>query len=128
MPCCEPVPGDDIVGYSTQLRGITVHRVDCANIRNPKEERLVNVSWAPTEGKLFTARLKAEGIDRSDLLSDAARAIGAEGGSIAGIKASTMGNSLMRMKVELRVRNLEHLYAIIAKLNEVKGIMEVTRG
>ena len=61
-------------------------------------------------------------------MSDAARAVGAEGGSISGIKASMIGNSMMRMKMELRVRNLEHLYAIVAKLNEVKGIIEVTRG
>ena len=127
--CCDPVPGDDIVGYSTQMRGITVHRADCPNVHHPRTERLVGVSWAPgLSGKLYTARLKAEGVDRADLLPDVARAIGVEGGSISGIKAATVGNSMMRMKVELRVRNLEHLYAVIARLNEVKGIIEVTRG
>ncbi|MBQ9565634.1 MAG: bifunctional (p)ppGpp synthetase/guanosine-3',5'-bis(diphosphate) 3'-pyrophosphohydrolase [Synergistaceae bacterium] len=133
--CCDPVPGDDIVGYSTQLRGITVHRSDCPNIKAAisKPERIMKVSWVPPgqgqgQGKLFMARLKAEGMDRAELLSDVARAIGTEGGSIAGVKAVALDNSMMRMKIELRVRNLEHLYAIVGKLNEVKGILEVTRG
>lgn len=133
--CCDPVPGDDIIGYSTRLRGITIHRIDCPNILNNSQvERVVNVSWANNNAnnngarKFYTARLKAEGLDRSDLIRDAAQAISLEGGSITGIKANTIGNSLMRMKIELKVRNLEHLYAIIARLNEVKGILTVTRG
>ena len=61
-------------------------------------------------------------------MTDATKALALEGSSIAGIKATMVGNSLMRMKIELRVRNLEHLYSVMAKLNEVRGIMEVTRG
>ena len=62
------------------------------------------------------------------MLADATKALGLEGASILGIKASMVGNSLMRMKIELRVRNLEHLYSSMARLNEVRGIIEVTRG
>ena len=130
--CCEPIPGDEIMGYSTNRRGITVHRADCKSIAGTKNERIVNVSWAVNEDarktKLYSARLKAEGIDREDLLSDATRALSLEGSSITGIKATMTGNSLMRMKIELRVRNLEHLYSVMARLNEVRGIIEVTRG
>lgn len=134
--CCDPVPGDEIVGYSTNRRGITVHRADCKSIATKKNERSVNVSWSvidknPIPGrnaKYYTARLKAEGVGREDLLSDATKALGLEGSSIIGIKASMVGNSLMRMKIELRVRNLEHLYSVMGRLNEVRGIIEVTRG
>ncbi|MCR4818068.1 MAG: bifunctional (p)ppGpp synthetase/guanosine-3',5'-bis(diphosphate) 3'-pyrophosphohydrolase [Fretibacterium sp.] len=128
--CCDPIPGDAIVGYSTRMRGITIHRIDCANILNARMGQVVGVSWGPTagSGKLYTARLKAEGLDRADLISDVTRTVGLEGGSISGIKAAMVGNSLMRMKIELRVRNLEHLYAVIGRLNEVRGILEVTRG
>lgn len=130
--CCEPIPGDEITGYSTNRRGITVHRADCKSIAGTESERTVNVSWAVNDDarktKLYSARLKAEGVDREDLLADAAKALSLEGSSIAGIKATMAGNSLMRMKIELRVRNLEHLYAVMAKLNEVRGIIEVTRG
>ncbi len=99
-----------------------------------KAGRSIEVSWANDDriddkksAKLYTARLKAEGVEREDLLPDSTRALSLEGGSIMGIKASMVGNSLMRMKIELRVRNLEHLYSIMAKLNEVRGIIEVTR-
>ena len=135
--CCTPVPGDDIVGYSSEKRGITIHRSDCRNIKAGKHDRRINVEWAAhnddegnpnRRGRLYTARLKAEGVDRDDLLADATKALGLEGASILGIKASMVGNSLMRMKIELRVRNLEHLYSSMARLNEVRGIIEVTRG
>lgn len=133
--CCNPVPGDEIVGYASARRGITIHRVGCSSIANKKDERKIQVSWAVQESvnsgrktKFYTARLKAEGEDREDLLTDATKALALEGSSIAGIKATMVGNSLMRMKIELRVRNLEHLYSVMAKLNEVRGIMEVTRG
>lgn len=132
--CCAPVPGDEIIGYSSNRRGITIHRTECKSIQGKKNERTVNVSWAVQDNppgrsaKLYKARLKAEGVDREDLLSDATRALSLEGGSIVGIKASMAGNSLMRMKIELRVRNLEHLYSVMARLNEVRGIIEVIRG
>ena len=130
--CCAPIPGDSIVGYATRTRGITVHRADCPSLRNAHPERMVQVSWARPAGfgagKLYTARLKVEGLDRSNLIRDAAQSIGQEGGSISGIKGSTVGNSLMRMKIDLRVRDIEHLYSVIARLNGVKGIIEVTRG
>ena len=126
--CCDPVPGDAIVGYSTRTRGITVHRLDCPNILNAQMGRVVQVSWGRASGKLYTARLKAEALDRANLIRDAAQAIGQEGGSIYGIKATTVGNSLMRMKVEMKVKDVEHLYSIIAKLNGIKGMLEVSRG
>lgn len=133
--CCNPVYGDDIIGYATNRRGITIHRVDCTSIAGTNNERKISVSWAPIDPnntnrrtKMYTARLRAEGVDREELLADTTHALTLEGASIAGIKASMAGNSLMRMKIELRVRNLEHLYSAMAKLNEVRGILEVTRG
>lgn len=135
--CCTPVPGDEIVGYSSDKRGITIHRADCRSIKEGKHDRRINVEWAQHDdddgnpnrrGRLYTARLKAEGVDRDELIADATKALGLEGAGILGIKASIVGNSLMRMKIELRVRNLEHLYSAMGRLNEVRGIIEVTRG
>lgn len=135
--CCTPVPGDDIVGYSSDKRGIVIHRTDCQSIRGNNADRRINVEWASYDddegnpnrkGRLYTARLKAEGVDRDELLADATKALGLEGASILGIKANIAGNSLMRMKIELRVRNLEHLYSSMARLNEVRGIIDVVRG
>ena len=126
--CCEPVPGDAIVGYSTRVRGITVHRIDCPNILNAQMGRVIQVSWNAPSGKFYTTRLKAEAMDRGDLIRDVAHLIGQANGSIQGIKASVIDNSLVRMKIELTVKNVEHLYEIIGKLNGIKGMLEVTRG
>ena len=135
--CCTPVPGDEIVGYSSERRGITIHRADCRTMHNDKHDRIISVEWAVhnddegnpnRRGGMYTARLKAEGLARDDLIGDATKALTLEGASILGIKAMMAGNSLMRMKIELRVRNLEHLYSAMGRLNEVRGILEVTRG
>lgn len=126
--CCNPVPGDTIVGFSTRARGITVHRADCENVKSAKEDRIVGVSWGNTGNKRFTGRLKLEGIDRAGLFGDVADAIVASDGNLSGIKAGVVGGNLARMKVEVRVRDLEHLYAIVAKINAVKGMIQVTRG
>jgi GTP pyrophosphokinase len=128
--CCEPVPGDAIVGYTTRVRGITVHRMDCLNMLNAQMGRVVRVSWntGSGSGKFYTTRIKAEAIDRGDLVRDVAQVIGQANGSIQGMKVSIIDNTLVRIKIELRVRNLEHFYEITGKLNGVKGMMEVSRG
>jgi GTP pyrophosphokinase len=130
--CCEPVPGDSIVGYSTRTRGITVHRMDCLNILNAQMGQVVRVDWNTSPGsgagKFYTTRIKAEAVDRENLVRDIAQVIGQANGSIHGMKVSIVDNSLVRIKIELRVRNLEHLYEITGKLNGVKGMMEVCRG
>jgi GTP pyrophosphokinase len=127
--CCEPVPGDAIVGYSTRARGITVHRLDCLNILNAQMGRVVQVNWNALSGsgKFYTTRVKAEAMDRGNLVRDVAQVIGQANGSIHGMKVNIVDNSLVRIKIELRVKNLEHLYEITGKLNSVKGIMEVSR-
>ncbi|MBR0278408.1 MAG: bifunctional (p)ppGpp synthetase/guanosine-3',5'-bis(diphosphate) 3'-pyrophosphohydrolase, partial [Synergistaceae bacterium] len=133
--CCDPVPGDDIVGYSSVRRGITIHRKDCKNIAGKSDGRMIPVSWylqdySLTGGKrpnMYTARLKVEGEDRDELLTDTTKALGLEGVSIAGMKAGLAGNSLVRMKIEIRVRDLKHLYSAMSRLNEVRGIMSVER-
>ena len=133
--CCDPVPGDDIIGYSSARRGITIHRRDCRNIAGKSEGRIIPVEWSLqdyslTGGKrpnMYTARLKIEGEDRNELLADTTKAIGLEGVSISGIKAGTAGNSLVRMKMEVRVRDLQHLYSAMSRINEVRGIISVDR-
>ena len=128
--CCEPVPGDAIVGYSTRARGITVHRLDCPNILNAQMGRVIQVSWSASSdsGKFYTARIKAEGMDRENLVRDMAQVIDQAQGSIHGMKLNVVDNSLARIKIELRVKNLEHLYEITGKINSIRGIMEVSRG
>jgi GTP pyrophosphokinase len=127
--CCQPVPGDTIIGYSTRTRGITIHRIDCRNLKNAHPERSIEVSWGMIPmNKRYIARLKLDATDRSGLFADIAQAIMAAEGGIVGIKASVVGGNIARMKVEIKVRDIEHLYAVIARLNAVKNVIEITRG
>ena len=133
--CCAPVPGDEIVGYSSTRRGITIHRIDCKSIQNKDDERKIKVAWTPRDKdnnparrtSLYIAKLNAEGEEREELISDVNKAISFASSSLTGFKAVMVGNSLMRMKIEVRVKDLEHLYSVMAKLNEVRGIIEVVR-
>ncbi|MBQ3402245.1 MAG: bifunctional (p)ppGpp synthetase/guanosine-3',5'-bis(diphosphate) 3'-pyrophosphohydrolase [Synergistaceae bacterium] len=133
--CCDPIPGDEIVGYASMRRGITIHRAECRNVSALGDERKISVSWALpdyslTGGKrpnMYTARLYVEGENRRELVADTTRAVGLEGTDIAGMKVGMAGESLMRMKIDVRVRDLSHLYSTIARINEVRGIITVER-
>ena len=132
--CCAPVPGDEIVGYASARRGITIHRADCKSITDKNNERKIQVEWSVNDNNparkqsLYVAKLNAEGEEREELISDVNKAISFANSSLVGFKAVMAGNSLMRMKIEVRVKNLEHLYTVMARLNEVRGIIEVVRG
>ncbi len=126
--CCCPVPGDAIVGYVTRTHGITIHRSDCRNVEDAKPERAVNVEWGRLISDRYTARIKLEGVDRSALFSDVTQAITSLDGNIVGVKASVIAANRARMTIEIRVKDVEHLYRIMAKLNTVNGIIEVFRG
>jgi len=133
--CCAPVPGDEIIGYSSTRRGITIHRVNCKSIKGKTNERKIKVAWSPRDKEnnpakktnLYVAKLNAEGEEREELISDVNKAISFASSTLVGFKAVMAGNSLMRMKIEVRVKDLEHLYSVMARLNEVRGIIEVVR-
>ena len=126
--CCRPVPGDLIVGYVSQLHGITVHRKDCVNITAKDEDKLVPVSWGMPRNKQYIARLRIEGVDRANLVGDIVQSISNLGASLAGINANVVNNMRMRVTAEIKVKNIEQLYEIIGKINSISGIIEVLRG
>jgi len=126
--CCRPVPGDPIIGCVTKSRGITVHRKDCANIDKTVSEKKVGVSWGRLKENRYTARIKVEGIDKPSLFGDIVQNITGTDGIIVSIKANVVNNSRAHVVVEVQVRDLEHLYRIIARLNTISGVIEITRG
>ncbi|HPD98042.1 MAG TPA: TGS domain-containing protein, partial [Synergistales bacterium] len=126
--CCKPVPGDGIVGYVTKTRGITIHRTDCPNVATNPEERRIEVSWGERRSLCYQARLKLEGADRPGLFADVAQGISSMEGIITQVRAFVAGGDRGRMIIDLQVKDLEHLYRVIAKLNSIKGVIEVLRG
>lgn len=126
--CCRPIPGDAIVGFVTQSRGITVHRSDCHCLDKNDPGKKVGVSWGRPKATRYTTRIKLEGIDKSSLVGDIVQNITLMDGSIASMKANIVNNLRTRVVVDVLVKDLEHLYRIIAKLNTISGIIEIIRG
>ncbi len=124
--CCQPVPGDKVIGYITRGRGVSIHRVDCPNILNLSEDRRVEIEWTAEKGDRFFVKLYMEGTDRRGLLSDVAKAITDTGTDIAqadmrGVERGMMG----RFSVE--VQDLAHLNRVMKSIRHVKGVLEVNR-
>ncbi|MGH7466898.1 MAG: RelA/SpoT family protein [Longimicrobiales bacterium] len=126
--CCQPVPGDEVIGYITRGRGISIHRIDCPNILNLGEhpERRVEIEWEAESGERFFVRLVVEGDDRRGLLSDIATAISETGTNIqsAEIKAVEGG---MNGNFAVEVQDLTHLKKVMKSIRRVKGVISVER-
>jgi GTP pyrophosphokinase len=126
--CCQPVPGDPVVGYVTRGRGVSIHRADCPNllllVHEP--ERRLEIDWQEAQGERFVVRLALEGNDRRGLYADVAAAVSSTGTDIKSMDLrSTDGRTNGSMLVE--VENLAHLEKIIRATRKVKGITEVAR-
>jgi len=126
--CCCPVPGDQIVGYVTTTRGITVHRADCPNLLRASKDRRVSVSWGLKTRAFYVTRLRLEAIDRAGLFADVTQAINAAEGNILSISAHVVDKNRARMNMEIQVKDVEQLYKIMARINSVEGVLMVLRG
>jgi len=129
--CCNPVPGDEIIGYITHGRGVTVHKADCPNVTgsNEESERMVEVSWANTEGGSFNASLNIIAYDHVSLLGELALSIGNMGVPIVAVSAKRdekKKTSVITMVVLVTSR--EQLDKVIKNLHNRSDIIEVYRG
>ncbi len=126
--CCQPVPGDPVVGYVTRGRGVSIHRGDCPNLLMlaHEPERRLDIDWQEMEGERFVVRLTLEGNDRRGLYADVAAAVSATSTDIRSMELRTVdGRATGAVLVE--VENLAHLEKIIKGIRRVKGIAEVAR-
>jgi GTP diphosphokinase / guanosine-3',5'-bis(diphosphate) 3'-diphosphatase len=126
--CCQPVPGDDVIGYVTAGRGVSIHRKDCPNILNLSRdpERRVEIEWTAETGERFFVKLYTRGTDRRGLLSDIAKAISETGTDIqhADIRSSDDG---MIGEFVVEVQDLPHLNRVVKGVSRVKGVLTVER-
>ena len=126
--CCQPVPGDPVVGYVTRGRGVSIHRGDCPNLLllAGEPERRLEIDWHEAQGERFTVRLELEGNDRRGLYADVAAAVSEAGTDIKSMELKTVdGRALGSVLVE--VENLAHLQRVIRAARKVRGITEVAR-
>ena len=126
--CCQPVPGDEVVGYVTRGRGVSIHRADCPNLLPlaHEPERRLEIDWQEKFGERFIVRLALEGTDRRGLYADVASAVSSTGTDIRQMDLKAVdGRAVGAMMVE--VENLQHLQAIVKAVRRVKGISDVAR-
>jgi GTP pyrophosphokinase len=126
--CCQPVPGDNVIGYITRGRGISIHRVDCPNVLNLSShpERRVEIDWASEEDSRFLVRLVVEGNDRRGLLSDVASAITSTGTNIQAAEMKAVEGGMSGAFV-VEVQDLAHLKKVIKSIRRVNGLHSVER-
>jgi GTP pyrophosphokinase len=126
--CCQPVPGDPVVGYVTRGRGVSIHRADCTNLLmlDLEPERRLDIDWKELEGERFMVRLVLDATDRRGLYADLAAAVSGTDTDIRSFElASADGHVTGVLAVE--VENLAHLQKILKAARRVKGVTEVTR-
>ncbi len=130
--CCKPVPGDEIVGFITQGKGVTIHRKDCSNILNLKEEnrlRLVEVEWGEAEVQTYPVTLLIEALDRQGLLSDITRTLADEKVNVIAVNTlSDKNQQVARMAVTIETRDLHQLHRVMDKILQLHNVTDVVRG
>jgi len=128
--CCNPIPGDEIVGFVTIGEGIKIHRKDCRNIvslRLAESERVVDVEWPGSNGADFLVAIHVSGKDRAGLLSDVTHAISNyQNTNIRSVNMDSKGQ-LFDGQIILYVKNTEHLVRLIDRIRKVPGILDVER-
>ena len=125
--CCNPIPGDEIVGYITRSRGVSVHRADCHNIRNEDEkERLVQVNWGKSQ-TLYPIRLRIEAWDRVGLLRDVTTLVSQEKVNIASLITTEHEDSSCSTYLTVYTTGVGQLSRLFSRLEGVEGVFSVTR-
>jgi GTP pyrophosphokinase len=125
--CCQPVPGDKVVGYVTQGRGISIHRADCPNLLTlSSDERRMEIDWQESEGEAFAVRLVVNAEDRRGLYADIMQAISSTGTNIRGADLNTRDGSVFGT-IFVEVDNLPHLEKVLRIIRRVKGVHLVDR-
>src|ERR671927_361374 len=128
--CCTPMPGDDIVGYVSLGRGVTVHAATCTNalaLKARDPERFVEVQWAVGKGKLFTVELLVEALDRMHLLKDITSTISDAGVNILSARVDTIEDRTALSKFAFKAASVQHVEEVIRKIRSIPDVYDVYR-
>ncbi len=126
--CCQPVPGDEVIGYTTRGRGISIHRNDCPNILqlSADPERRVEIDWGSDGASRFLVHIVMEGTDRHGLFADIAKAVSDTGTNIQSAEITSVEGG-MHGQFVVEVEHLGHLQKVLRKVRRVKGVLSVER-
>ena len=127
--CCNPLPGDEIVGYITKGRGVSVHRKDCVNINDllSEENRMIDVEWYNEDESSYQVDIEISSNDRNGLLMDILKEIGTTKARILGVNTKTTKDRIAIIDITLEVENLDELNKVQKVIRKVDSVYEVSR-
>jgi GTP pyrophosphokinase len=125
--CCNPIPGEAVVGYITRGRGVTIHSRDCPKSFHLDHERKVSVTWEGAADETRSVRVRVVSEDRPGLLAEISKRISAEGINIRGARIATDGQNRAVQNFELAVRDSSHLRELVKQLSKIRGVLSVER-
>lgn len=128
--CCSPIPGDEIVGYITKGRGVSVHRVDCPNVHTEEaKERLIEVEWEnySNSRKEYNVDLEINGFDRVGLLNEILQAVNETKTNITAVSGRTDRNKMAIISISISIQNVAHLQKVVDRIKQIPDIYAVRR-
>ncbi len=127
--CCAPVPGDEIVGFVTVGRGVSVHRSDCTNLATlaDQRDRMIDVTWSPDRIGRFAVWVQVEGFDRAGLLRDVTAVFTDVGGNIVASSSATGSDRVAVLRYEVELSDPSHVARILNTLRAVDGVYDAFR-
>jgi guanosine-3',5'-bis(diphosphate) 3'-pyrophosphohydrolase len=125
--CCNPVPGDPIVGFITTGRGVSVHKSDCANLLSSDPQRWIEVYWNNPENQNYRAQIQVTASNSRGIFADISSAIGVDNASIVEISAHITPEDRAEFSIALEVKDLEHLQLVLKHLRQMEGVISVRR-
>jgi GTP diphosphokinase / guanosine-3',5'-bis(diphosphate) 3'-diphosphatase len=127
--CCTPVPGDEIMGFVTRGRGVSVHRADCPNARalGAEQDRFIDVSWRPGKGTSFVVSVQVEALDRKKLLGDVATALSEQQVNILSASSTVGKDRVARLRFIFELADINHLAGLLTAVKKVDGVFDAFR-
>ena len=127
--CCNPVPGDNIIGYITKGRGVSVHRTDCVNVKDllKEEDRIIDVYWYTEKAASYNVDITVNANDRSGLLADVIQVLSNLKTKLMGLNSKATKEHIATIEITIEVENIEELNKVLKELRKVDSVYEVTR-
>lgn len=128
--CCNPVPGDEIQGYITKGRGVSVHRTDCSNLKSLiayDPNKVVDVSWGMSKGASYVAEVRVKSDDRMGVLSDIMKVITDSGLHLNALNANSAKGNEALINIKVKIDSVEQLRELMKKIRRLKGVTDVFR-